>query len=140
MIISLIGTTIVPYNLFLAAGITKGQTISEMQWGITSAVVIGGIISIAILLVGTSISGEFSFAQLSKAMESNTGKFGSFVFGLGLFAAGLSSSITSPLATAITGQSLFHHENANWATKKKNFYINLGGYTNCRLVIWFIKP
>jgi len=57
IIIGLIGTTIVPYNLFLASGISKGQELKEMRFGITIAVIIGGIISIAILLVGTSIQG-----------------------------------------------------------------------------------
>ena len=31
LIISLRGTTIVPYNLFLASGISKGQSLGEMR-------------------------------------------------------------------------------------------------------------
>ncbi|MEY4134843.1 MAG: hypothetical protein RL386_1193, partial [Bacteroidota bacterium] len=52
LIIGLVGTTIVPYNLFLGSGIGYGQKIWEMRWGITIAVAIGGLISGAILLVG----------------------------------------------------------------------------------------
>lgn len=107
LIIGLIGTTIVPYNLFLASGVQKQQSLSSMRLGIGIAVAIGGMISMAILVSGTSLSGEYSYAHLSAAIEKNIGPAGSLFFALGLFAAGFSSAITAPLAAAICGQSLF---------------------------------
>ena len=104
--ISLIGTTIVPYNLFLASGISKGQSLTEMRFGIILAVSIGGIISMAILIAGMQVSGEFTFAAVSQALENTFGAFGKWLFAIGLFAAGFTSTITAPLAAAITGQSL----------------------------------
>ncbi|MDP4582013.1 MAG: divalent metal cation transporter, partial [Saprospiraceae bacterium] len=74
LVIGLIGTTIVPYSLFLASGVTKDQEISEMRWGITIAILFGGIISMAILLVGTQISGTFSFEAIALALNKYMGK------------------------------------------------------------------
>ena len=107
LIIGLIGTTIVPYNLFLASGVQKKQSLSSMRLGIAIAVGIGGLISMAILISGTLLSGEYSYALLSGAIQEHTGKMGSVFFALGLFAAGFSSAITAPLAAAVCGQSFF---------------------------------
>lgn len=118
LIIGLIGTTIVPYNLFLGSGISKGQAMSDMRWGLALAVLIGGIISIAIMVVGTQVEGAFSFEAIATAMSDKMGPQGAVVFGIGLFAAGMSSSITSPLAAAVTAQSLF-----DWSPTSRNFRI-----------------
>lgn len=121
LIIGLIGTTIVPYNLFLGAGISKGQTIVDMRFGISVAVLIGGLISYAIMLVGTQVVGEFSFEALGNALSSKTGDWMLLFFGFGLFAAGLSSAITAPFAAAVTAQSLFETNSASWSPKSRNF-------------------
>ncbi len=114
LIIGLVGTTIVPYNLFLASGITQGQSISEMRVGIVMAILIGGLISMAIMLVGAQLIGEFSFASLAEMMKTKMGNFGGSLFAFGLFAAGLTSSITAPLATAVTAKSLFGSGKKEW--------------------------
>lgn len=114
LIIGLIGTTIVPYNLFLASGIGKGQTVIQMRWGIALAILIGGIISMGILIAGTLVKGEYSFEAVSAALTEKLGPLGQILFGFGLFAAGLSSAITAPLAAAVTGQSLLGANDENW--------------------------
>lgn len=116
LIIGLIGTTIVPYNLFLGSGISKGQAMNDMRWGLFFAVLIGGMISVAIMVVGTQVQGAFSFEAISAAMSNKMGKHGAVIFGIGLFAAGMSSSITSPLAAAVTAQSLF-----DWSPTSRQF-------------------
>ncbi len=126
LIISLIGTTIVPYNLFLASGISQGQNISEMRWGIIVAVLIGGLISMAILLAGTQVTGEFSFQALSNVMEDKIGTWGGELFAFGLFAAGLTSSITSPLAAAVTAKSLFGKGEKEWSAQGFKFRLVWG--------------
>lgn len=121
LIIGLVGTTIVPYNLFLASGISQGQSVREMRIGITLAVLIGGFISMAILLVGTQIEGEFSFQALSNALSSRLGDWAAGLFAAGLFVAGLTSSITAPLAAAITARSFFQSSTSDWGFKSRNF-------------------
>ncbi|WP_247235138.1 Nramp family divalent metal transporter [Telluribacter sp. SYSU D00476] len=106
IITGLVGTTIVPYNLFLASGIGQGQTIREMRQGIVLAVLIGGIISISILLGGTFVEGAFSFAKAAEVLSARLGPSGGSLYAIGLFGAGFTSVITAPLAASITARTL----------------------------------
>lgn len=126
LIVGLVGTTIVPYNLFLASGISQGQSISEMRVGVVMAVLIGGLISMAIMLVGAQLIGEFSFGSLAEMMKTKMGNFGGSLFAFGLFAAGLTSSITAPLAAAVTAKSLFGSNKKEWEVNGKNFRLVWG--------------
>ncbi len=125
LILGLIGTTIVPYNLFLGSGIsTQKQTIKEMRFGLAVAVLLGGFFSMAVLVVGTSVSGSFSFDELSATLQQKIGPAGKYLLGFGLFAAGFTSTITAPLAAAITLKSLFGNKNSEkWKTGSFNFKI-----------------
>ncbi len=117
LILGLIGTTVVPYNIFLGSGLTdKTQSIKEMRFGISIAIILGGITSMAVLIVGSSISGEFTYAALGQTLGNNLGTWAVWFFGFGLFAAGFSSAITAPLASAITARDLFQNKNSKkWA-------------------------
>ncbi|WP_040005654.1 Nramp family divalent metal transporter [Fibrisoma limi] len=106
LIIGLIGTTIVPYNLFLGSGIGRNQSLSEMRWGIGLAVLIGGLISMTILVAGTLIRGDFSFQNVAQTLSARLGSWAGALFAFGLFAAGFTSALTAPLAAAVTAQSL----------------------------------
>lgn len=117
LIVGLIGTTIVPYNLFLASDLAKGQSVSEMRTGLALSVFLGGVISAAVLLAGTLLTGEFSFEALSGMIEEKMGNWGSVFLGFGLFAAGFTSSVTAPLASALTTSSLTKNE-----SRKQNIY------------------
>lgn len=123
LVLGLIGTTIVPYNLFLGSGISsKNQTVSEMRFGLAIAVVLGGLFSMAVLIVGTTVLGEFSFEELSAALQQKIGPAGKYLLGFGLFAAGFTSSVTAPLAAAITLKSLFGNKKPEkWAPNSFNF-------------------
>ena len=121
LLIGLIGTTIVPYNIFLGNGIKHGQELRQMRIGLIIAIIIGGIISMSIMVVGTQVSGEFSFVNLAETLRSKGGSFIGSMFGLGLAAAGLSSSITSPLAAAITAKSTFNDSRNLWDEKTIRF-------------------
>ena len=106
--LALMGTTIVPYNLFLGSGISKGvRNIKEMRWGLMVAILLGGIFSMAVIVVGSSVHGDFSFIALSQALTQRSGVNGNLILGIGLFAAGFTSAITAPLASAVTLKSLF---------------------------------
>lgn len=107
LILGLIGTTIVPYNIFLGAGISKGQTIPLMRVGLTISVAIGGAITAAILIAGISIKNFTSFHEIAAAMSQQVGRWGEFALGLGLFAAGFASTITSPYASSLIATTMF---------------------------------
>lgn len=114
-ILALLGTTVVPYNLFLhARGVQEkwsedtplDEALSDSRWDIAVAVSLGGLLSAAILLtaVATFYRAGNSPEQLGEIAESLAPLVGSGARGLfacGLFAAGLTSAITAPLAAAL---------------------------------------
>lgn len=109
-VIALIGTTVVPYNLFLhaAAAKEKWRSADDLADARTDTVIsigLGGLI--AILIVSTAAASFFgSGLQITGAADMATqfeplfGSFSRYLLGLGFLAAGLSSAITAPLATA----------------------------------------
>ncbi len=107
LVLGLVGTTIVPYNIFIGSGISKGETIPLMRIGLIVSVTIGGLITAAILIAGTSVKSFASFSELSHALGSLVGPWGSRALAWGLFAAGFSSAITSPYATTLIAKSVF---------------------------------
>lgn len=106
LVMGLIGTTIVPYNLFLGSGLSKGKKLSASRLGLVIAISIGGLISIFILLSGTLVSGAFNFEKLSIKIISQLGAWANYLLGIGLFSAGFTSAITAPLAAVFTMKSI----------------------------------
>ena len=111
-VLALIGTTIVTYNLFLHASAAHRYwegTPPQRAWrseltGMALFLPLGGLISFAILIAGATLSGTgaqvdtvAAFAQL---LEPTAGPAARYLFGLGLFAAGITSAVTAPLAAA----------------------------------------
>jgi manganese transport protein len=111
--LGLVGTTIVPYNLFLGSGISKGQTIPLMRIGLSISVLIGGLITAWILMAGTLVGSFSSFSELAIEFQSKIGVIGTYALGIGLFAAGFSSAITSPYAASMIATSVFGAERKN---------------------------
>ncbi len=107
LVLGLVGTTVVPYNLFLGSGIARGQRLGEARFGLVVAIVLGGLISMAVVLVGAAVDGPFSYPEVGRVLSAQLGAWASPLFALGLFAAGFSSAVTAPLAAAITARSLF---------------------------------
>ncbi len=107
LVLGLVGTTIVPYNIFLGSGVSKGQTIPLMRIGLTISVIIGGLITAAILIAGTSVRSFTNFGELASSLNDSLGPLGSAALGIGLFAAGFSSAITSPYAASIIASTVF---------------------------------
>ena len=127
LVLGLIGTTVVPYNLFLGSGISSGQSIREMRSGLSVAIVLGGIISMAVLVTGTSMQGTFTFRGLAGALEGLPGATGTIILAVGLFAAGFTSAVTAPLASAITVRSLFgNRDRPQWKVGSWRFRVVWG--------------
>lgn len=116
LVIALIGTTVVPYNFFIHA-----QTASE-KWGDTSKmsdmrldtilmISVGGLITAAILITaGALIQGTevTSVVELAAPLEPLMGGLAPVFISVGLFAAGFSSAIASPMGAAATVSSFMH--------------------------------
>ncbi len=107
LVLALIGTTVVPYNLFLGSGLARGQDLRATRWGLVVAIVLGGLISMAVVVVGTAVGDTFSYRALAEVLSERLGDWARGLFAAGLFAAGFSSAVTAPLAAAMTARSIF---------------------------------
>lgn len=121
-IIGLIGTTVVPYNLFLHASLVKEKwhQASDLKYARKDtiiAVVLGGIVSMSIIISAAAIDTQniSSAADLAKGLEPLFGRFAKYFLAIGLFAAGITSAITAPLAAAYVATGCM-----GWSTSMKS--------------------
>ncbi|QOD60289.1 Nramp family divalent metal transporter [Polaribacter haliotis] len=106
-VIGLIGTTVVPYNLFLHASLVKErwnktEDLKLARKDTIISIILGGLVSMAIIVSAAAIPfGEITnAADLAKGLAPLYGEFAKYFLALGLFAAGITSAITAPLAAA----------------------------------------
>lgn len=110
IVIALIGTTVVPYNLFLHASAVQerwkdASGIKESKTDILVSMILGGLITMAVIITasaaffGTGIA-ITNAGDMAQQLEPLLGSWAKNIFAFGLFSAGLSSAVTAPLAAA----------------------------------------
>ena len=114
IILGLIGTTVVPYNLFLHSSLVKEKwnSIDKLKTARIESfvsILLGGIVSMAIIITAATIKGDNinTVIDLAKGLEPLYGDYAIYFLGIGLFASGITSSITAPLAAAYVAKSCF---------------------------------
>ena len=114
IILGLIGTTVVPYNIFLHSSLVseKWNSINKLKVARLESfisILLGGIVSLSIIITAASVPNQnvTDVIDLAKGLEPLYGKFAIYFLGLGLFASGITSSITAPLAAAYVAKSCF---------------------------------
>lgn len=156
-IVALVGTTVVPYNLFLHASAVKSkwhntEDLSRVRQDTVISIGIGGLISLAIVATAaTAFFGQQvsiqSAADMSVQLQPLLGSWASVYIALGLFAAGISSAITAPLAAAYAVSGML-----GWPTDGKHIkfkaiwmlvlfsglLLSLSGYQPIT-IIWFAQ-
>ena len=141
MLVGLIGTTVVPYNLFLHASAVRERwkdpsDIPVARLDISFSVIIGGFISMAVIITsavayfGTDIT-VAGVSEMAAQLEPLMGRWAKYFFSTGLFAAGISSSITAPLAAAYatTGILGWKTDLRSWRFRGVWLFILLAGMT-----------
>ncbi|HUP20055.1 MAG TPA: Nramp family divalent metal transporter [Gemmatimonadota bacterium] len=107
--LALVGTTVVPYNLFLHAAAVREKwsgaaDLPAARRDLVVSIAVGGLVSASILVTAAGRIGEAavieSAADMARALEPALGRWAGAFFALGLFAAGMTSAITAPLAAA----------------------------------------
>ncbi|MEJ2538667.1 MAG: Nramp family divalent metal transporter [Gemmatimonadota bacterium] len=108
--VGLVGTTVVPYNLFLHASAVGErydgeEDLPSARLELLLSIGLGGVVSMAILLTaaGTLAEGSgavASAADMARSLEPVLGSWARSFFAAGLFAAGMTSAVTAPLAAA----------------------------------------
>ena len=111
-IIALIGTTVVPYNLFLHANAVQEKwrnvpletALTESRKDTLVSIGLGGLITLAVMSTAAvaffQTGNPFSAQSLATQLEPVLGSGANYFFAFGLVAAGLTSAITAPLAAA----------------------------------------
>lgn len=119
-VMALVGTTLVPYNLFLHAALVKKKTVyataSDLTQDTMIAIVLGGVISVCIVIAAAAVEVHDlrTAADLGQALAPLYGAAAPYLIGFGLFAAGLSSALTAPLAAAFVVQ-----ETLGWPSESR---------------------
>lgn len=130
-VLALVGTTVVPYNLFLHASACKqkwggdeanpahSDSLAHARADTFISIGFGGLVSI--LIAATAAAAMFgqgleisSAADMAKQLRPIAGDFAPALLGTGLLAAGLTSAITAPLATGYAVSEI-----AGWGTGDK---------------------
>jgi manganese transport protein len=120
-VIALIGTTVVTYNFFLHSSsvqdkwpesVPTDEALSESRFDTTASVTLGGIITLAIVITGaaaffgTNTEVETA-ADMALQLEPLLGPAAKWFFAIGIFAAGMTSAVTAPLAAAYATTGAF---------------------------------
>ncbi|MEL7336026.1 MAG: Nramp family divalent metal transporter, partial [Planctomycetota bacterium] len=113
LIIGMIGTTIVPYNLFLHASASADawtdesidERLRRSARDTTLSIGLGGLVTASILLTAVTAFHERgesieSLTQIGEQLRPILGRYSHVAFCIGIIAAGLTSALTAPVATA----------------------------------------
>jgi manganese transport protein len=112
-VMSLVGTTVVPYNIFLYSFMVRDhfagkQDLMKARKDLYINVILGGLISLCIVAVAAGVEGQklANITDLAAALEPTYGVWSKWMLGFGFFAAGLTSAVTAPLAAGLVAQSV----------------------------------
>ena len=142
-VIGLIGTTVVPYNLFLHSSAAaqrwpsqsvkktadKAKAIKDSRKDTKISILIGGIVTASILVTAakafeTPVDGNVaklkSVGDVAIQLEPALGSWAKWLFGAGLLGAGLTSAITAPIAAAYAAAGCF-----GWPDKISDWRLKL---------------
>ena len=120
-VFGLIGTTVVPYNLFLHSYVSKNKwkTKEDYKKSVFDTIIsitIGGIISLSIIITFASVHTLFNPSEIKNAVDLGNqlspilGNFSKYFISIGLFCAGITSSITAPIATSYALSGIFKYK------------------------------
>lgn len=134
-LVALVGTTVVPYNLFLHASAVqekwKDKTgLKAARTDILISISIGGLISMAIVITSASAfvgSGiEISNAgDMAIQLQPLLGSWAKYFMAFGLFAAGITSAVTAPLAAAYAASGILGWEKDMKGKKFRAVWISI---------------
>lgn len=118
-IVGLLGTTVVPYNLFLHSAMvaaTPNMSLEELRRDTLVAVGLGGVVSLCIIIAAASLEGNSltNSADLGEALAPLYGAAAPVFMQFGFFAAGLTSALTAPMAAGFVVAECFQWSTKSW--------------------------
>ncbi|UCE40049.1 MAG: Nramp family divalent metal transporter [Candidatus Aminicenantes bacterium] len=137
LVLALVGTTVVPYNLFLHSSAVKQKwqnkkDLRDVRKDLLTSISLGGLISVSVVVTSAVAFYEKgitleSGAQMAQQLKPLFGSFTNLLFGMGLFAAGLSSAITAPYAAAFASSGILGWEEGHNSGKFRATWIGVIG-------------
>lgn len=128
---ALIGTTVVPYNLFLHAASVRNrwsgaEGLEEASTESAISIGLGGLVSIAILATAAAaLFGSNTVITdavgMAKQIEPLYGELARQALGLGLLGAGLTSALTAPMATGYIVRELWPGADEAASTRRQRW-------------------
>lgn len=128
---ALIGTTVVPYNLFLHAASVRNrwsgpEGLAEATAESAVSISLGGLVSIAILATAAAaLFGSKTVITdavgMAKQIEPLYGELARQALGLGLLGAGLTSALTAPMATGYIVRELWPGANEAASARRQRW-------------------
>ena len=118
-IVGLLGTTVVPYNLFLHSAMvaaSPNMSLEELRQDTLVAVGLGGVVSLCIIIAAASLEGNSltNAADLGEALAPLYGAAAPVFMQFGFFAAGLTSALTAPMAAGFVVAECFQWSTKSW--------------------------
>lgn len=133
-VIALVGTTVVPYNLFLHASLVseKWKDASKLKIArreLSLAIILGGVVSMAIVICASApnLKNVASAADLAVGLKPLFGEYATWFIAIGLLAAGITSAITAPLAAAFVVKGCFGWESSMKSVKFRAVWMSILG-------------
>ncbi len=137
LVLALVGTTVVPYNLFLHSSAVKQKwrtpaDLPAVKKDLFVSVGLGGLISTSIVVT----SAMAFFAQglpveegvhLAQQLKPLFGPLTTILFGLGFFTAGMSSAITAPYAAAFASSGILGWEKGHDSGRFRAVWLGIIG-------------
>lgn len=106
-VMAIVGTTIVPYNLFLHAAVVKEKWkdetgVKDCQRDSFIAIGLGGLVSMSVLIAAAAVpqTAIENIIDLAASLEPLYGSLAKYLLAFGFFAAGITSTITAAMAAA----------------------------------------
>jgi manganese transport protein len=137
LVLALVGTTVVPYNLFLHSSTvkekwSKKEDLRDVKKDLLASIGLGGLISVSVVVTSAVAFHEKgivleSGAQMAQQLKPLFGSFTNLLFGMGFFAAGLSSAITAPYAAAFASSGILGWEDGHNSGKFRAIWMGVLG-------------
>lgn len=120
-VVALVGTTVVTYNFFLHSSsvqdkwpesVPTDEALSQSRFDTIASIILGGLITLAIVITGAAAffgtgTEIGTAADMATQLEPLLGPAAKFFFAIGIFAAGMTSAVTAPLAAAYATSGAF---------------------------------
>lgn len=135
LVLALVGTTVVPYNLFLHSSAVKEKwksidRIKDVRQDLVLSISLGGLISISVVITSAmafyakGLTVE-SGAQMASQLQPLFGSVAHVLFGMGFFAAGMSSAVTAPYAAAFASSGILGWEEGQQSKKFRAVWLGV---------------